>query len=87
MNSLAGSFNRSGLSKFINRPEGRIFRIVMGLGFIIVGYIFKAHVLGIISIVWGFLPLTAGLFDGCWVSFALGGPFSGKKIREFQSQV
>lgn len=84
MSSLENSFNRSGFSKFLNNTVGRIFRVVVGIGFIMVGYIFRDHVLGIVSIVWGVLPLTAGVFDICYVSLVLGGPISGKKIREMQ---
>jgi hypothetical protein len=84
MNSLKDSFNGSGFSRFLNSPNGRIFRLVAGLGFIIAGYIFRGHVLGIVSVVWGILPLTAGAFDICYVSAVLGGPISGKRIREKQ---
>jgi len=84
MISLEDSFNRSGFSKFLNNPAGRIFRVFAGIGFILVGYIFRGHVLGIVSILWGILPLTAGAFDICYVSLVLGGPISGKKIREKQ---
>jgi Inner membrane protein YgaP-like, transmembrane domain len=75
------SFNRSGFSKFLNRPAGRIFRLVAGIGFIVVGYVFRDHALGILSMVWGVFPLSAGVFDICYVSAALGGPLSGAKIR------
>jgi hypothetical protein len=37
-----------------------------------------------VSIVWGVLPLIAGAFDICYVSALLGGPISGKKIRDKQ---
>lgn len=84
MNNLENSFNRSGFSRFLNSPAGRIFRSVAGIGFIVAGYIFRDHVLGIVSIVWGVLPLTAGAFDICYVSAVLGGPLSGKKIRNNQ---
>jgi hypothetical protein len=75
------SFNQSGFSKFLNSPSGRILRLVAGVGFLIVGYIYRDHVLGVLSMVWGVLPLSAGAFDICYVSAALGGPLSGKKIR------
>ena len=84
MNSLEEGFNRSGFSVFLNSPAGRVLRVVIGIGFITVGYIYRFHALGIVSILWGVLPLTAGAFDVCYVSVALGGPFSGKKIREKQ---
>lgn len=75
------SFNQSGFSKFLNSPKGRLLRIVAGLGFLIVGYVYRDHVFGVLSMVWGVLPLSAGAFDICYVSAALGGPLSGKKIR------
>jgi hypothetical protein len=78
------SFNNSGFSRFLNSPAGRILRLVIGIGFIAVGYIYRDHLLGVISIVWGLLPLSAGVFDICYVSAALGGPLSGKKIRNTQ---
>jgi len=75
------SFNQSNFSKFLNRPEGRIFRLVAGTAFLVVGYLYRDHLLGLLSIAWGILPLTAGAFDICYVSAALGGPLSGKNIR------
>ncbi len=78
------SFNQSGFSKFLNSPAGRILRIVAGIGFLVIGYIYRDHALGVISMVWGILPLSAGVFDICYVSAALGGPLSGKKIRSNQ---
>jgi hypothetical protein len=75
------SFNQSGFSKFLNSPAGRIVRLLAGVGFLIVGYIYRDHMLGVLSMVWGVLPLSAGAFDICYVSAALGGPLSGKKIR------
>jgi hypothetical protein len=75
------SFNQSGFSKFLNSPPGRIFRLIAGIGFLLVGYVYRDHVLGVLSMVWGVLPLSAGAFDICYVSVALGGPLSGKKIR------
>ena len=75
------SFNQSGFSKFLNSLAGRILRLVAGIGFFVVGYMYRDHALGMISMVWGVLPLSAGAFDICYVSAALGGPLSGKKIR------
>jgi len=82
MASLNDAFNRSGFSRFLNGSAGRIFRLVAGIGFLVVGIIFRDSVLGIISIVWSIFPLSAGAFDICYVSAALGGPISGKKIRK-----
>ena len=75
------SFNQSSFSKFLNRPTGRIFRLVAGIGFIVVGYIYRDHALGVISMIWGILALSAGLFDICYISAVVGGPLSGAKIR------
>lgn len=75
------SFNKTGFSKFLNNTNGRIFRISAGIFFIITGYIYRSSTLGVISMLWGLLPLSAGLFDVCYISALLGGPFSGTEIR------
>ncbi len=76
------TFNRSRFSHFINSRRGRIFRVVAGTAFLIVGFVFRLHPLGVVSMLWSVLPLTAGLFDVCYISAALGGPFSGATIRD-----
>ena len=75
------AFNQSGFSRFLNSPAGRIFRLVAGAGFLAVGYIYRGHALGVLSMVWGALAMSAGAFDICFISAALGGPLSGAKIR------
>ena len=84
--SSAEAFNRSWFSRFINSQAGRIFRLVAGTGFLVVGYLFRDHPLGVISMVFSVLPLSAGAFDLCYFSAVLGGPLSGAKIREAQRQ-
>ena len=79
-------FNRSGFSKFLNSPAGRIFRLVAGMAFLVVGFLYRTHALGVLSMVWGVLPLSAGAFDICYVSAVLGGPLSGAKIRSKEPQ-
>jgi hypothetical protein len=74
-------FNRSGFSRFLNSPAGRIFRMVAGTGFLVVGYLYRGHALGVLSIMWGALAFIAGAFDICFISALLGGPLSGAKIR------
>ncbi len=75
------AFNQSGFSKFLNRPAGRIFRLVAGTGFLVVGSVYRDHALGVLSMAWSVLPLSAGAFDICFISAALGGPLAGVKIR------
>ncbi len=82
--SSAETFNRSGFSRFINGPAGRVFRLVAGAGFLVVGYLYRDHTLGVISMLYSILPLSAGAFDICFISWVLGGPLSGAKIREAQ---
>ena len=81
MNGLAAAFNGSGFSRFLNSPGGRIFRIVAGIGFLILGLVFRDHLLGVLSLAWSVFPLSAGAFDICYISAALGGPLSGRAIR------
>ncbi len=75
------NFNRSGFSKFLNSPAGRIFRLLVGAGFLTVGFIYRGHTLGVLSMVWGALAMSAGALDICYLSAVLGGPLSGAKIR------
>ena len=81
MSGFAEAFNQSRFSHFINSPSGRLFRIVAGIGFLIVGLVFRDHLLGVLSLVWSIFPLSAGAFDICYISALLGGPISGKRIR------
>jgi hypothetical protein len=81
MPRLEESFNRSSFSRFINSSAGRILRLIAGLGFLVVGYVYRGHTLGVASMVWSIFPLSAGAFDLCYISALLGGPLSGAKIR------
>ncbi len=58
--------------------------MVAGTAFLAVGYVYREHALGVLSMIWGVFPLTAGAFDICFISAALGGPLSGAKIRAKQ---
>ncbi len=75
------AFNRSAFSQLINSPAGRIFRVLAGMGFLALGYVYRDHTLGQLSMAWSVLPLSAGAFDICFISVVLGGPLSGAKIR------
>jgi hypothetical protein len=82
--STAEAFNQSWFSRFINSSAGRVFRVAVGAGFLVVGYLYRDQTLGVIAMVFSVLPLSAGVFDLCYVSAILGGPLSGAKIRELQ---
>lgn len=75
------AFNRSAFSRFINGPAGRVFRLAAGAAFLGAGYAYRDRPLGLASMAWSVLPLSAGALDLCWISAALGGPLSGAKIR------
>jgi hypothetical protein len=75
-------FNGSPFSHFLNSSPGRVFRLSAGAAFLITGYFFRAYTLGVLSMIWSILPLTAGAFDVCYISAVLGGPLSGRTIRE-----
>ncbi len=81
MRSLEGAFNQSGLSRFLNSPAGRVFRLVAGIAFLAVGYAYRGHALGVLAMIWGVFGVAAGAFDVCFISAVLGGPLSGAKIR------
>jgi len=82
MSATADSFNRSSFGRWISSPAGRVFRVVAGTGFLAAGLVARDSVGGKASLAWGVLPLTAGLFDVCYVSAALGGPLRGSDCRE-----
>ena len=82
MANLGDVFNRSALSRFLNSTAGRFFRLLAGLGFLVIGYAYRSYTLGILSMAWGLFPLSSGAFDVCYISVFLGGPFSGKRIRD-----
>ena len=84
--SIAEAFNCSGFARFINSSAGRVFRLVVGTGFLVVGYLFRDQTLGVIAMVFIVLPLSAGVVDVCYFSAILGGPLSGTKIRELQQR-
>jgi hypothetical protein len=84
--SSAEVFNRSWFSRFINSQAGRGFRLVAGTLFLVAGYVYRDHTLGIISMVWSVFPLSAGAFDMCFISAILGGPLFGSKIRKTLDQ-
>jgi hypothetical protein len=81
---LASRFNRSALGRFLNSPAGRVFRVVGGALFGVLGVLLVqagAIALGVASLAWGALAISAGGFDVCYFSLALGGPFSGAACR------
>jgi hypothetical protein len=82
--TLEERFNRSGFSRFINSRAGRVFRLTAGSAFLIAGFLYRDHTLGIVSMVFSILPLTAGGFDLCYISAVLGGPLRGSEIRARQ---
>ena len=81
MTTVGDAFNRSSFSRFINSFAGRVFRLAAGTTFLVVGFVYRHEPLGVASMIWSVLPLSAGAFDICWISAALGGPLSGSKIR------
>jgi hypothetical protein len=78
--SIAESFGRSGFAKFVNTPAGRLLRVVVGIVLIALGYTSRGSAGGIILIVIGLAPLTAGTFNLCLISALLGGPIRGSQV-------
>ena len=79
--SIHESFNRSAFSQLVNSRGGRAFRLVAGAAFLVVGWSLRSQPAGLAALAWSFFPLSAAIFDVCWISAALGGPLSGEKIR------
>lgn len=78
-----GGFASSGFAQFMSSPAGRVLRAVAGAGMIAGGVaIHDDHSTGgTVLGVAGLIPLSAGLFDVCYISPIFGGPFRGKDIR------
>lgn len=72
--SLAESFAGTRFAKFINTTAGRIVRIIAGLVLIVCVVLEGMNTGGIILILLGLVPLTAGTLNICIVSGLLGGP-------------
>ena len=83
--SPAQRFNATGFSRWVNGPSGRAFRLLAGAAWLAVGLMFLGQWWGIAAMAWSVLPLSAGVFDVCWISAALGGPLRGKSIRAGQT--
>jgi hypothetical protein len=83
--SLEERFNRSGFSRFINSRAGRVFRLSAGTAFVVIGFLNRQQTWGIVLMAFSILPLSAGGFDWCYISAALGGPLRGAEIRARQN--
>jgi len=83
--SVADKFLSSGFSHWLNSVPGRIFRFCAGVFFLLLAILFWNSWLGIFSLIWFIFPLSAGALDVCYISAAVGGPFTGKKIRQHSS--
>lgn len=80
LNAPAGGFASSGFAQFMASPAGRVLRVVAGAGMIAGGISMDSNAGTALAVV-GAVPLSAGLFDICWLSPILGGPLKGKDIR------
>jgi hypothetical protein len=75
------AFADTSFARFVASPTGRIVRVVAGLLLIYAG-LSMGTAMGWGVVVIGFVPLSAGLLDLCYLSALLGGPIGGKQIRE-----
>ena len=85
LTSRADRFNATGFSQWINGPSGRALRLAAGVAWLCFAVVFRDHWWGIAAGAWAVFPLTAGLFDICWISASLGGPLRGGTIRADQT--
>ncbi|MBN2469292.1 MAG: DUF2892 domain-containing protein [Anaerolineae bacterium] len=71
----------AGFVQFMASTNGRIARIVVGAILIVLGIFFVADTAGLILIIIGLIPLTAGIFDFCLAAALAGMPIKGADIR------
>lgn len=74
-------FNYSPFGCWINSPSGRFFRLSAGIAFLAAGLFLWPATTGMALLGWSIIPLIAGVFNVCWVSLVLGGPFSSDQIN------
>lgn len=80
----ANGFASSGFGQFMASKAGRVLRVVAGAGMIAGGLVMRddgSTTGGTVLAAAGAIPLSAGLFDVCYISPLFGGPFRGKDIR------
>jgi hypothetical protein len=77
---VPAGFAGSGFAQFMASPAGRVLRVVAGAGMIAGGIAMDSDGGTILAIAGG-IPLSAGLFDVCYLSPLFGGPFKGRDIR------
>ena len=73
---------KSQFTQFISSMAGRIVRIVFGIILIAGGFILRHQTIGIVLMIFGLLPLFAGLFDICVLTGIIGNKWSGKYVRQ-----
>jgi hypothetical protein len=83
--SRADRFNATAFSRWVNGPRGRAFRLAAGVVWLGYALVARDQWWGVAAGAWSFFPLTAGLFDICWISAALRGPLQGSAIRAGQT--
>jgi hypothetical protein len=69
-----------GLALFMATPFGRGLRIVVGLALIVIGISVIRGTGGWIIAIFGLLPITLGIINGCILAPILKVPFWGSKL-------
>lgn len=82
--TIADRFNQTGFSRWINSSPGRAFRLTAGTAFLLTGFVLRDSTLGVVLMAWSVVPLTAGVFNLCWISAVLGGPLRSAEICDLQ---
>ncbi len=84
--SIADRFNQTRFSRWVNSGRGRAFRLTAGTAFLVVGFVLRESPVGIALMAWSVVPLSAGIFNLCWISAVLGGPVRSAEICAAQRQ-
>ena len=72
---------KKALFGFMASMTGRVTRVVVGVGLVVLGVLVIEGAGGYILAAVGLVPLLAGLFDVCVFSKLFGGSFKGSGIR------
>ena len=68
--------------KFMTSTKGRMARVLMGIGIVVLGLVFFTGSLRTAATLGAMVPIGGGLMDFCLAGVPLGYPFSGAQTRK-----
>ncbi len=73
------------LAPLLTHPIIRLFRVILGIAIIMIAVIYTESLVAIILILVALVPLSAGVFNLCYINPLIGKPVSLNKNKEKES--